>query len=144
MCKGTFQLGFSNIICSCQATDSDLNASISCHNFNCRNAGDCYYSFRMHLLLLMTGQWWSPSSPCDPMRATWPGQGAHHGAVVAGGGTISNYHCRSLIMTYFIAPHFVMAVIIMYTVITFYIALTSIYTLQAWTFPGCKRTWVCL
>ena len=45
-------------------------------------------------------------------------------------------------MTYFIAPHFVMAVIIMYTVITFYIALTSIYTLQAWTSPGCKRTWV--
>ena len=47
-------------------------------------------------------------------------------------------------MMYFIAPHFVIAVIIMYTVITFYIALTSIYTLQAWTFPGCKRTWVCL
>ena len=33
-------------------------------------------------------------------------------------------------MMYFIAPHFVMAVIIMYTVITFYIALTSIQTLH--------------
>ena len=40
---------------------------------------------------------------------------------------------------YFIAPHFVMAVIIMYTVIAFYIALTSIQTLQAWISPGCKR-----